>query len=165
MRVKKWGVTDTTKAVMRVSAKGRLLHMKQKDDQSTGLNSKQQITKWHFKQRRRKLKKKSEVRDTVKEAAADKPVLTLLEITLQWPRPLHAGQSTHGAAWAAVPWRVGWHCRVQYAGSYCRNHTSSVQAWVISQQCIHHQGDDASRGALKSEHPLSPTGTVYTEVL
>lgn len=41
MMVKKWGVYNTTKTLIRVSAKDRLLHMKKKDDQSTVLNSKQ----------------------------------------------------------------------------------------------------------------------------
>lgn len=86
-------MNETTKTLMRVSAKDRLLHMKKKDDQSTGLNSKQGITKRLFKRRRRNLEEKSEFRDNVKEVAAVKPVLTMLGITLQCPNSSHAGQS------------------------------------------------------------------------
>lgn len=63
-----------------------LLHVKKEDDQSTGLNNNQGITKRLFKQSRQ-LEKKSEVRDLAKEAAAVKPSLTLLEVTTQCPNP------------------------------------------------------------------------------
>lgn len=68
------------------TAKDRLLHMKKKDNQSTGSNSKQWTPKWLLRQRRKKHKEKSEFRD-VKEAAAVKPVLMLHHSAVPQPFP------------------------------------------------------------------------------
>lgn len=142
------------------TAKDRLLHMKKKDNQSTGSNSKQWTPKWLLRQRRKKHKEKSEFRDVVKEAAAVKPVL-MLEITLQCPSPSHGGKKKTWGSLSSCSLESG----VQHSGWNSRNHTSSVQAWVISLQYIHHQGDDATEVHLKTESTLSPTGRMYTEML
>lgn len=141
------------------TAKDRFLHMKKKDNQSTGSNSKQWTPKWLLRQRRKKHKEKSEFRD-VKEAAAVKPVL-MLQITLQCPSLSHGGKKKTWGSLSSCSLESG----VQHSGWNSRNHTSSVQAWVISLQYIHHQGDDATEVHLKTEPTLSPTGRMYTEML